>query len=244
MKVMIFTDIHGNASALRAVLSYLDQSSDIDAIYCLGDLVGIGPEHNEVINLLRQRSDIQTISGNHDECVLALIHGDVYPASYQHAKEHHQWIADSLTQENQSYLERLPRELNVTHQEQTMYLTHYAYADQTKKIGEEPLKPAVDGTKENLPVLFSGNEARIIGFGHHHPAQQVETEQTLYINPGAVGCQETALAPVAILTLEKGQVRSEILTIPYDDRPFLNVLNATEMPERELMRRLFFGNRS
>ncbi|WP_294744387.1 metallophosphoesterase [uncultured Exiguobacterium sp.] len=151
MKVMLFTDIHGNASALRAVLSYLDQQSDIDAIYCLGDLVGIGPEHNEVIDLLRQRSDIQTISGNHDECVLALIRGDNYPASYRHAKEHHQWIADTLTQENQKYLEHLPRILNVTHQKQTMYLTHYAYADQTKKIGEEPLKQAVNGTKKTYP---------------------------------------------------------------------------------------------
>lgn len=53
MKVMLFTDIHGNASALRAVLSYLDQQPDIDAVYCLGDLVGIGPEHNEVIDLLK-----------------------------------------------------------------------------------------------------------------------------------------------------------------------------------------------
>lgn len=244
MKVMLFTDIHGNASALSAVLSYLDQQTDIDAAYCLGDLVGIGPEHNEVIDLLRQRSDIQTISGNHDECVLALIHGDVYPASYQHAKAHHQWIADSLTSENQSYLEHLPRMLDVTLQDQTMHLTHYAYADQTKKIGEEPLKLAVEGTKESLPVLFARNEARIIGFGHHHPAQQVETNQTLYINPGALGCQEKAIAPVAIIDWEKDQVRSEILKISYDDRPFLDVLNTTEMPERELMRRLFFGSRT
>jgi predicted phosphodiesterase len=77
MKVMIFADIHRNASAFRAVLSDLDQSSDIDAIYCLGVLVRIGHVHNEVIDLLRQRPDIHTISGNHDECVLALIHGDV-----------------------------------------------------------------------------------------------------------------------------------------------------------------------
>ncbi|WP_323679931.1 metallophosphoesterase family protein [Exiguobacterium indicum] len=244
MKVMLFTDIHGNASALRAVLSYLDQQPDIDAVYCLGDLVGIGPEHNEVIDLLKQRPDIQTISGNHDECVLALIHGETYPDSYRHAKEHHQWIADTLTQENQKYLERLPRVLNIMHQEQTMHLTHYAYADKTKKIGEEPLKQAVDGTKENLSVLFAGSEARIIGFGHHHPAQQVETGQTLFINPGALGCQETAIAPVAIIDWEKDQVRSEILKIPYDDRPFLDVLNTTEMPERELMRRLFFGSRT
>lgn len=244
MKVMLFTDIHGNESALRAVLSYLDQQPEIDAVYCLGDLVGIGPEHNEVIELLKQRPDIQTISGNHDECVLALIHGETYPDSYRHAKEHHQWIADTLTQENQKYLERLPRVLNVTHQEQSMHLTHYAYADQTKKIGEEPLKQAMDGTKDNLSVLFAGNEARIIGFGHHHPAQHVETEQTLFINPGALGCQETAIAPVAIIDWEKDQVRSEILKLSYDDRPFLDVLNTTEMPERELMRRLFFGSRT
>ena len=244
MKVMLLTDIHGNASALRAALSYLDQQSDIDAVYCLGDLVGVGPEHNEVIELLKHRSDIQTISGNHDECVLALIHGETYPDSYRHAKEHHQWIANTLTHENQKYLEGLPRVLNITHQEQIMHLTHYAYADLTKKIGDEPLKPAVEGTKENLSVLFAGTHARIIGFGHHHPAQQVETNQTLYINPGALGCQQTAVAPVAIVNWEKDHVRSEILMIPYDDRPFLNVLNTTEMPERELMRRLFFGNRT
>lgn len=80
MKIGIITDIHGNAPALKAVLQEMDQREEIEGVYCLGDMIGIGPDTNEVLNLLFSRKDIAMITGNHDEAILALLKGEEYPS--------------------------------------------------------------------------------------------------------------------------------------------------------------------
>jgi predicted phosphodiesterase len=64
MKLAIISDIHGNLAALREVLADIDRSR-IDAVVCLGDNVGYGPEPEEVVTLLRQRQ-VPTVMGNHE----------------------------------------------------------------------------------------------------------------------------------------------------------------------------------
>ncbi|MEI4769072.1 metallophosphoesterase family protein [Psychrobacillus sp. FJAT-51614] len=49
MKLAIITDIHGNEMALEAVLQEIDQHGDIEEIWCLGDMIAMGPETNEVL---------------------------------------------------------------------------------------------------------------------------------------------------------------------------------------------------
>lgn len=65
LKIAIFSDIHSNLPALKAVLADIDIHK-VDQIYCLGDLVDFAPWTNEVIELIRSRR-IPTIMGNHDE---------------------------------------------------------------------------------------------------------------------------------------------------------------------------------
>ena len=88
MKVAIITDVHGNASALKAVLRVIDERDEIDHIYCLGDMVGIGPDTNEVLDLLFSRNDLSMITGNHDEAVLAIIKGEPHPDGHIHVDGH------------------------------------------------------------------------------------------------------------------------------------------------------------
>lgn len=77
MKIGVIADIHGNAPALKAVLNEFDLRRDIEHIYCLGDMIGIGPDTNEVLTILFARSDVSMITGNHDEAVLALQKGKI-----------------------------------------------------------------------------------------------------------------------------------------------------------------------
>ena len=68
MRYATFTDIHANLEALEAVLAKIDeitQEEPIDEIWFLGDLVGYGPNPNECIVMLRERTDVM-IAGNHD----------------------------------------------------------------------------------------------------------------------------------------------------------------------------------
>ena len=67
MKRAIISDIHSNLEALQAVLGDII-SQGIDEIYCLGDIVGYGPNPRECLDLVMQCQ--ATILGNHDQGAL------------------------------------------------------------------------------------------------------------------------------------------------------------------------------
>ncbi|SEM99433.1 phosphoesterase, MJ0936 family [Mucilaginibacter gossypiicola] len=71
MKIALFSDIHANLPALEAMLKDLD-ARHVDAVYCLGDLVGYNVWPNEVIGEIRKRN-IATLAGNHDLKVKKLV---------------------------------------------------------------------------------------------------------------------------------------------------------------------------
>ena len=66
MKIGIISDIHGDLAALKTVLERFDKFHKVDRVLCAGDLVGRGPEPDEVVSLVRERK-IPTVRGNHDE---------------------------------------------------------------------------------------------------------------------------------------------------------------------------------
>ena len=67
MKRAIVSDIHANLEALEAVLGDIAGES-VDSIYCLGDIVGYGPNPRECID--RVLSFDLSILGNHDQGAL------------------------------------------------------------------------------------------------------------------------------------------------------------------------------
>ncbi len=64
MRIAAISDIHSNMEAFTRVLEDADRSF-VDAMVCLGDVIGYGPEPNETINLIRERN-IPTVMGNHE----------------------------------------------------------------------------------------------------------------------------------------------------------------------------------
>ncbi len=67
MKRAILSDIHGNLEALQAVLADI-QSQGVDEIFCLGDIVGYGPNPGECIDIAATFQ--LTVLGNHDQGAL------------------------------------------------------------------------------------------------------------------------------------------------------------------------------
>src|SRR5436309_10048528 len=70
MRILVLSDLHSNATALNAVLDAARDRWDLSV--CLGDVVGYGPDPNEVTALLRELGT-QTIRGNHDKAVTGLM---------------------------------------------------------------------------------------------------------------------------------------------------------------------------
>src|ERR1700744_1328769 len=65
MRIALFSDIHANLPAFEAFLNDLD-SRKVDAVYCLGDLIGYNIWPNEIIAEIRKRG-LGTLAGNHDQ---------------------------------------------------------------------------------------------------------------------------------------------------------------------------------
>ena len=110
MRYAIFTDIHANLEALEAVLAKIDQLAQddpIDQIWFLGDLVGYGPNPNECIEKLRERTDV-IIAGNHDWAAVGKIDLEDFSEAARISAE---WTAQELTEEHRTFLANLPERL-------------------------------------------------------------------------------------------------------------------------------------
>ena len=112
MRYAIFTDIHANLEALEAVLAKIDelaQQEPVDQIWFLGDLVGYGPNPNECIKRLRERTDV-IIAGNHDWAAVGKIDIEDFSEAARISAE---WTAEQLTEENRTFLANLPERLEI-----------------------------------------------------------------------------------------------------------------------------------
>lgn len=67
MKRALISDIHSNLEALEAVLADIRQQG-VDKTYCLGDIIGYGPNPRECIDLVMQCD--MCLLGNHDQGAL------------------------------------------------------------------------------------------------------------------------------------------------------------------------------
>ncbi len=67
MKRALISDIHGNLEGLQAVLADI-KAQGIDEIYCLGDIIGYGPNPVECIDLVMKLNMV--LLGNHDQGAL------------------------------------------------------------------------------------------------------------------------------------------------------------------------------
>jgi len=106
VRVGVISDIHSNLCALEAVL---DDLGSVDALWCLGDVVGYAAEPNECVERLRQVGAV-CIQGNHDlaalgEVSLAYFNSDAAAAA--------RWTAQVLTPESRAWLAACPQVLTI-----------------------------------------------------------------------------------------------------------------------------------
>lgn len=122
MKRALISDIHANLEALKAVLADI-RDQGVSETYCLGDIIGYGPNPCECLDEVIQRCPV-TILGNHDQA--ALFDPDGFnPVALQAVY----WTREQLEASNGSpsqinkrwdFLGELPR----THQEDEFLLVH------------------------------------------------------------------------------------------------------------------------
>lgn len=105
MQTLIFSDVHANLTALDAVL---EEAAPFDRVWCLGDIVGYGPDPNECIDRIRSLPGLQCVKGNHDAAILGEI---PIRAFNQEARDSLTWLESQLSQENKDWLAGLDEQV-------------------------------------------------------------------------------------------------------------------------------------
>jgi len=241
MRFAILADIHSNLAAFEAVLADANNRGGFDKIWCLGDMVGYGPDPNECIARLREFEHV-CIAGNHDWAAIGKMDTSEFnPVAAIAAR----WTAEQLTAENKDYLVDLPLIL----QEDGFTLAHGS--------PREPIWEYLLSTR-SAQENFAYFETSYCLVGHSHvplifelieeTAVYLELKETelklsenrMIINPGGVG-QPRDADPRASYAIYDTEVRTvSHYRVEYDIPATQKKMAEFGLPE-PLIRRLSFG---
>jgi diadenosine tetraphosphatase ApaH/serine/threonine PP2A family protein phosphatase len=181
----------------------------VDAVWCLGDIVGYGPWPNECINLLRERTSA-VIAGNHDLATVGSQLVSVEDFNPDAAAATH-WTASQLTPESRSYLEGLEPKRTVegvtlAHGSPRHPVWEYLMTAAGAAASFEQLDTTVCLIGHtHIPSIFIEQEDGEIGVVYMEADSRLEPgEQRCIANPGSVGQPRDRDPRAAYLLLELG----------------------------------------
>ncbi len=102
MRVAVISDIHANLAAFHAVID--SASPEVDEFWCLGDLVGYGPDPEACIGLAQTTCSV-LLAGNHDLAACGKM--DVSEFSH-HARKAMEWTWQQISAKSKAFLASLP----------------------------------------------------------------------------------------------------------------------------------------
>jgi predicted phosphodiesterase len=238
MRRLVFSDVHANSTALTAALAACQ--GRWDQALCLGDLVGYGPDPNEVIDQTRPIAGA-VIRGNHDKAVCGL--GDLNDFNPL-ARSAVEWTRRQLRPENLRYLASLPvGPLHIN----GLTLVHGAFHDEDEYVFVP--EQAIDG-------LLVAPET-LIFFGHTHlqggfslrdsdletiaikPPRanalfailRLESGARYMLNPGSIGQPRDGDTRAAFAIVDSNQSLVEFWRVPYDIASVQERMRQARLPE-------------
>ena len=214
MRVALVSDVHGNLQALDAALQHA-RGEGIDAVWCMGDMVGYGAQPNEVIARLRE-VDARCVIGNHDAAALGLIGTELFNPTAAVSAD---WTKDSLLPESREFLAAKAE----TEEDGDWTFVHGTFGDPLWEYltHESNARSHFDAARSRLSlvghthlqlVVWRDSEGRI---GERQPTGGEVVELNTWdghqicVNPGGVGQPRDGdpRAPYAILDTATNEVR-------------------------------------
>lgn len=241
MRVLVISDVHANLTALNAVLEDAgERSPSYEAVWCLGDLVGYGPDPNECVEVVRSLPNLVSLIGNHDQAAL----GITPLTRFNHdARAAAAWTQDVLNPESIEFLEVLPTETRVD----SFTLAH---GSPRQPVWEYILDPRTADANfdefetdyclvghSHLPLIFQRATADSFALSRSVPWNQVSSlTPRMILNPGSVG-QPRDMDPRAAYAVLDLEAKSwEPRRAAYDiSEVQLRMLKAG-LPERQALR--------
>ena len=204
MRIALFSDIHANLPAFESFLADLD-SRKVDAVYCLGDMIGYNVWPNEIIAGIRKRG-IATLAGNHDQKTKG-------------------YAYELVSAENRAYLNTLPAHIKVEFANLNIVLAHGS----TRNINEYVL----EDTDENYVLeMMAEASADVLCVGHSHlPYHRIIGDKHV-INIGSVGKPKDGNPNgcYVLITAEDG-IQVETIRFAYDIERAAAAVQESPLPD-------------
>ncbi|MDR7523302.1 MAG: metallophosphoesterase family protein [Armatimonadota bacterium] len=242
MRIGVVSDIHANLEALDAVLAHLDRDPP-DALVCLGDFVGYGPDPNACIERVSPRLRTAVL-GNHDQAALGGRPIDDFNIFAQAAIL---WTQQALAPASRAFLAGLPPRQDL----EGLLLVH---GSPRQPVDEYILDP------RTARASFAADQFRIALVGHtHQPAVFVESKHRVsaqgllaevpmalrpdrryILNVGSVGQPRDGDPRAAYLVLDTDAQTATLHRVPYPIGETQRKMEAAGLPA-SLIERLAWG---
>lgn len=243
MHCAVISDIHANLAALEAVLQ--DVPDQVERIWCLGDIVGYGPDPNECVQRVQQE-DMLCVVGNHDwACLGRASLNDFNPD----ARRACQWTMQRLTPESTEFLERLPisqvsGDFTLVHGSPRLPVWEYLAQPEVARENLTHFETRcclVGHTHVPLAFHFSGPEALKCDRRWLSEGDTLSLRRGRWIlNPGGVGQPRDGDPRAAYILLDTEELRLEVRRVPYPVEETQKRMEAAGLPAN-LIARLGFG---
>lgn len=228
VRLAALSDIHGNDSALRAVLADLDTQGGADRLLVLGDIALLGPDPAEVVEHLMERSAIG-VHGNTDRFLLDTDWSAFEPQSEEERADRALclWALERLDEQARVWLRSLPFQNDLVVHAQRLLLVHGS----PRGVGDAI---EADTPEPDVRQMIAGVEADLILCGHTHTPLDRTVDHVRLVNPGAVGYPqgEASTARYALLSWDGGDWHIAFRLVCYDVDEVVERLLAAERPYR------------
>ncbi len=260
MRYGLVSDIHSNLPALEAVLEVLQASGTVDGLLCMGDIVGYGPQPNEVIARLKDFK-LFAIVGNHDLAVLGRL--DLGDFNYD-AIQANNWNRERLTDENREWLEQLQP---ISRFDDKVTLAHGSPREPVWEYLTTPQAASLNFAKfdtrfcfvghTHLPRIFRLKEisssssglpqiSRLLKSSIYHPrtemivplpGQIVEVkDERLILNPGSVGQPRDGDSRASYAIYDDEAMTFTFGRVAYDINLTQHLMREVNLPPRLILR--------
>ena len=252
-RIAIISDIHGNVTALNAVLQDIKNKS-IKRIFCLGDIVLKGANPDIVIDLVRQNCEV-IVKGNCDEAIAS-----------ERALQKGFWTRVKIGEERACFLKNLPISydfymsghlVRIFHSSPVGldYICNPAFSNENNRYAKLEINNPLRMFENTDFLGKSTNERKpdIVGYGHIHTPNLFRYQNKLLFNTGSVGSPNemlnfenendltnkfSTLASYSILEGEYGSTEISSITIGnarvvYNVEEEIKKLQASDMPYKE-----------
>ncbi len=235
MRLAVLSDIHGNLTALEAVLADLAAHGGADHTWVLGDLAAFGPRPAECVQQVKALVDavkddeqkqhtIRVIHGNTDRYLVyglrpranaAKEAADFEPlrAQLRQMDERFNWCLDQLSFDEYDFMHKLRSECDLHVEGYGQVIGYHGIPGDDESNALTPTS-----SDEEAADALLDREGKIGIGGHIHVQMDRQVRGWRVLNVGSIGLSfdKPGLAEYGLLTFDGANVQVDLRAVPYD----------------------------